>query len=142
MQLEVGQIVEGKVSKITNFGAFISLPDNKSGLVHISEVANTYVSDINNHVAEGDAVKVKIIGIAEDGKINLSIKKAEERPPAQVIRASAPRNIPPRTPSPAIPAEQSFEDKLKQFMHDSDTRISGSRHFADKRTSSRKRKPS
>jgi len=139
MQLEVGQIVEGKITKITNFGAFISLPENKSGLVHISEVANTYVNDINNHVAEGDDVKVKIIGIAVDGKINLSIKKAEERPPAQFVRAPSPRPIQ-RATAPAIPTEQSFEDKLKQFMHDADTRISGNRHFADKKSSSKKRR--
>lgn len=84
MQLEVGAILEGKVTGILKFGAFVDLGGGKSGMVHISEVANTYVNDIKDHVAEGQTVKVKIINIAEDGKISLSIKKAvqqESRPP-------------------------------------------------------------
>lgn len=83
MQLEVGQILEGKVTGILKFGAFVDLGNGKSGMVHISEVANTYVNDINEHLKEGQTVKVKIVSIAEDGKIALSIKKAlprEEKP--------------------------------------------------------------
>jgi len=140
MQLEVGQIVEGKITGITKFGAFVSLPDGKSGLVHISEVANTYVNNVSDHVSDGDSVSVKIIGITPDGKINLSIKKAlpEERPqprPQPQPRAPLPRNA-----APAQPHEASFEDKLKQFMQEADSRISGNRHYADKKSASRKRR--
>ena len=83
MQLEVGTVLEGKVTGILKFGAFVDLGNGKSGMVHISEVANTYVNDINEHLKEGQVVKVKIVSIAEDGKIALSIKKAlprEEKP--------------------------------------------------------------
>lgn len=80
MQLEVGEVLEGKVTGILKFGAFVDLGNGKSGMVHISEVASSYVNDIHDHVTEGQIVKVKIINIAEDGKISLSIKKAEERP--------------------------------------------------------------
>jgi S1 RNA binding domain protein len=79
MELTVGAILEGTVKTITNFGAFISLPENKTGMVHISEVANAYVSDIRQHLTEGQAVKVVVIG-AENGKINLSIKRLEAKP--------------------------------------------------------------
>lgn len=139
MQLEVGTIVEGKVTGITKFGAFVSLPDGKSGLVHISEIANTYVSDVHDHVSDGQTVKVKVIGLSEDGKINLSIKKAEA-PPAPQKRET---NYPPRgysAPRPqSAPSDMSFEDKLKQFMQDSDSKNSGNRLYAEKRTSNRRR---
>ena len=74
MELTVGAILEGKVKSITNFGAFVALPDNKTGMVHISEVANTYVSDIRQHLTEGQEVKVTVIAV-DGGKINLSIKR-------------------------------------------------------------------
>lgn len=76
MQLEVGEILEGKITGILKFGAFVDLGGGKSGMVHISEIANTYVNDIKEHVTEGQTVKVKVINIADDGKISLSIKKA------------------------------------------------------------------
>ena len=82
MELTVGTVLEGKVKSITNFGAFIQLPENKTGMVHISEVANAYVSDIRQHLTEGQDVKVMIIG-NENGKINLSIKRLEPREPRQ-----------------------------------------------------------
>ena len=78
MELTVGAILEGKVKTITNFGAFIALPENKTGLVHISEVANTYVSDIRQHLSEGQDVKVTVIS-TDNGKINLSIKRLQPR---------------------------------------------------------------
>ena len=103
MQLEVGTIVEGKVTGITKFGAFVTLPDGKSGLVHISEIANTYVNDVHEHVTDGQTVKVKVIGISPEGKINLSIKKAEApaAPAAPVRRESNPaqRSFAPRSAS-------------------------------------------
>ena len=79
MELTVGAVLEGKVKSITNFGAFVALPENKTGMVHISEVANAYVSDIRQHLTEGQDVKVVVIG-NENGKINLSIKRLEPKP--------------------------------------------------------------
>lgn len=156
MQPIVGEIFEGKITGITKFGAFVSLPDGKNGLVHISEIANTYVNDVHDHVNEGQTVKVKVIGINEAGKINLSIKKAETPDPS----ADAPRFAParanqtrpsnsaprpsgftqkPHTPA-AAPVETSFEDKLKQFMQDSDSRISDSRMYSEKKSGYRRRR--
>ena len=88
MELTVGAVLEGKVKSITNFGAFVSLPENKTGMVHISEVANAYVSDIRQHLTEGQDVKVMVIG-CENGKINLSIKRLEPKP--QRENTGAPR---------------------------------------------------
>lgn len=82
MELTVGSIVEGKVKTITKFGAFILLPDGKTGMVHISEIAHAYVNDIHEHLTEGQDVKVMIIAIDPAGKINLSIKRTLEAPPA------------------------------------------------------------
>ena len=79
MELTVGAVLEGKVKSITNFGAFIQLPENKTGMVHISEVSNTYVSDIRQHLTEGQDVKVMVINL-DSGKINLSIKRLEPKP--------------------------------------------------------------
>lgn len=130
MEFGVGSIVEGKVSGITKFGAFVTLPEGKSGLVHISEIAYSYVNDVHDHLSEGDAVKVKVIGIDDAGRINLSIKKATEPPPrpqsaprpAARPQSSAPRE---RTFTPAAPKEPtSFEDRLKQFMAASDSKLS------------------
>lgn len=89
MEFGVGSVLEGKVTGITKFGAFVSLPEGKSGLVHISEIAYSYVNDVKDHLKEGQEVKVKVIGIDENGRINLSIKKAMD-PPA-----------PPRRPGPS-----------------------------------------
>ena len=147
MELTVGAIVEGKIKSITNFGAFVALPDNKTGMVHISEVANTYVSDIRQHLTEGQDVKVMVIG-TENGKINLSIKRLEEKPQTESrggFRPNAPRpqTRPARqtpTPPPAPnTADQLFEEKLKAFMSESDSKLSGVRQYADHRTKSRRR---
>src|ERR1051325_9977555 len=80
MSIEVGSKVSGKVTGITNFGAFVELPEGVTGLVHISEVADNYVKDINDHLKVGDVVEVKVINVEKDGKIGLSIKKAKDRP--------------------------------------------------------------
>ena len=141
MEFGVGSIVEGKVSGITKFGAFITLPEGKSGLVHISEIAYSYVNDVHDHLSEGDQVKVKVIGMDDAGRINLSIKKATEPPPRPAAPRPAPRqqNGAPRerTFTPAAPKEPtSFEDRLKQFMAASDSKLSDLRS-AERRTSRR-----
>ena len=142
MELTVGEILEGKVKSITNFGAFISLPDNNTGLVHISEVANTYVSDIREHLSEGQDVKVMVIS-TDNGKLNLSIKRLEVRPqrtePRRESNQSRPaRNTPTPPPAPKT-ADQLFEEKLKAFMSESDSKLSGVRQYSDHRTKSRRR---
>ena len=148
MELTVGAILEGKVKSITNFGAFISLPEGKSGLVHISEVANAYVSDIRQHLSEGQDVKVMVIS-TDNGKINLSIKRLEAKPqrensaPRNNFRSAPAQNRPGRsepTPPPAPKtADQLFEEKLKAFMSESDSKISSIRQYSDHRTKSRRR---
>ena len=151
MQLQVGMVIEGKVTGITKFGAFVALPEGKSGLVHISEIANTFVNDVHDYVQDGQTVKVKIIGIGDDGKINLSIKKADEhapqqrqdqRPPrpasaAQPRQYGGPRQAVPRATGPT--GDVSFEDKLKQFMQESDSRMADNKMYSDHRTSRRRR---
>ena len=87
MDLTVGAIIEGKVKSITNFGAFIALPENRTGMVHISEVANAYVNDIRQYLTEGQDVKVMVIALDPAGKINLSMKRLEPKPQ----RENAPR---------------------------------------------------
>ena len=149
MELTVGTILEGKVKSITNFGAFVALPENKTGMIHISEVANTYVSDIRQHLTEGQDVKVMVIGV-ENGKINLSIKRLEARPARDAAQKAPYRNASDRpaqarparpvTPPPAPKtADQLFEEKLKQFMSESDSKISSIRQYSDHRTKSRRR---
>ena len=133
MQPTVGEIYEGKVTGITKFGAFVALPEGRSGLVHISEIANSYVNDIHDYLTEGQTVKVKLVAIGDDGKLNFSIKKAVEPPP----RPPQPSFKPAR---PAVTAESSFEDKLKQFMQESDSKISSSKLYAEKKNTSRRRR--
>ena len=146
MELTVGAILEGKVKSITNFGAFIALPENKTGMVHISEVANTYVSDIRTFLTEGQDVKVMVISL-DNGKVNLSMKRLEPKPQSQgAPRPQQPRRDAPRpartapTPPPAPKtADQLFEEKLKAFMSESDSKISSIRQYSDHRTKSRRR---
>ena len=188
MELTVGAVLEGKIKSITNFGAFVSLPENKTGMVHISEVANAYVSDIREHLTEGQDVKVMVIG-TENGKINLSIKRLEPKPqrenngfqrregngnfqrreggyqnreggnfqrreggyqnreggnfqPRENGGYQNRDNRPQRAPvQPAAPktADQLFEEKLKAFMTESDSKLSGMRQYADQRGRSRRR---
>ncbi len=141
MALEVGAVVEGRVTGITKFGAFVALPEGKSGLVHISEVANAFVSDVHDHVQMGQTVKVRVLSISPEGKINLSIKRAQDNPapPAKEPRRSAPpRQEPAPKPNPERVAadppsnDQAFEDRLKKFMQESDSRIADNRMYSDR----------
>lgn len=147
-QLVVGNIVEGKVTGITKFGAFVDLGDGKTGMVHISEVAPTFVKEIRDFVKENDTVKVKVLSISEDGKISLSMKKAEPQPAAPAARAERParpkRTAPPRDmgwrgPKPT-PEPQSFEDMMSRFKQTSDDKMSDLKKYMDgKRGASFKR---
>ncbi|HEX6971906.1 MAG TPA: S1 RNA-binding domain-containing protein [Limnochordia bacterium] len=125
MSIEVGSIVEGKVTGITNFGAFVLLSNGQTGLVHISEVADTYVHDIKDYLKENDVVKVKVINV-RDGKIGLSIR--------QVNHDGTSR---PRRPFRDRKARQSFEDKLHRFMRDSDERLASLRRSQDSKRGGR-----
>ncbi|OQA17018.1 MAG: Polyribonucleotide nucleotidyltransferase [bacterium ADurb.Bin363] len=118
MLVEVGKIVEGKVSGITNFGAFVQLSNGQTGLVHISEVAEEYVKDIKAHLNENQIVKVKIISVDKNGKISLSIKKALD--PKPVVRSSKPAEI---DWNNSGSGNLSFEERLSKFMKDSDEKL-------------------
>ena len=167
MEFGVGSILEGKVTGITKFGAFVSLPEGRSGLVHISEIAYSYVNEVSDHLQEGQEVKVKVIGIDENNRINLSIKKVTE-PPARPAgqgqgqgqggrprqqggfaprqggaprqqggyaprQGGAPRQQSGFTPRPAASKEPlDFEDRLKQFMQSSDSKLSELRYIEKK----------
>ena len=147
MSIEVGSIVDGVVSGITNFGAFINLPENKVGLVHISEVADVYVKDVNDFLKEQDKVKVKILSVDDKGKIALSVKQAQEKKPVERPQQREQRsfNARPQRESGAPMRHEgfrasgggfrrsssrfgggsnaSFEDKLSRFLKDSDERL-------------------
>ncbi len=138
MELTVGAILEGKVKSITNFGAFIALPENKTGLVHISEVANTYVSDVRQHLTEGQDVKVVVLSV-DGGKVNLSIKRLEQPVRQERPAPARPARTAPTPPPAPKTADQLFEEKLKQFMSESDSKISSIRQYSDHRTKSRRR---
>jgi S1 RNA binding domain protein len=107
MSLEAGTILEGVVVKITHYGAFVELPDGKSGLVHISEIADTYVKDVRDYLKEQERVKVKVLGYNDKGKLDLSVKQALD--PAE--RQSRAR------------AKASFDEKLAKFMKESEERL-------------------
>lgn len=148
MELTVGTLVEGKVTGITKFGAFVALPNGRSGMVHISEIANTFVQDISQHVQEGQTVKVMVIAIDEKGRINLSIKRAQPREEAseqgqsqqrRPFRKPAPNAAPVPPPAPKT-ADELFEDKLRLFMQSSEDRISGLKSHHEKRGSRGRRK--
>lgn len=155
MQLEVGKIYEGKVTGITKFGAFVEIEPGTTGMVHISEVASTFVKEISDFITQGQTVKVKVMNIAEDGKISLSMKRAVDTPPP----APRSQNRPPRTgfnnnrsgnsasnqsrperpPQEYVPRQEgskSFEDMLSKFMQKSDEKISDLKKATDNRRGS------
>lgn len=136
MPVEVGQIVEGKITGITKFGAFVELPEGKTGLVHISEVADSFVKDVNDFLKENEVVKVKVIGISQDGKISLSIRKINDKPNDR--RPNNRRSNDRRSNDRRSKERESlsFEDKLAKFMKDSEEKLLDiKRHHESKRGS-------
>lgn len=125
----LGTIVEGKVSRITAFGAFVDLGDGASGLIHISEVANAYVRDVNEYLKVGDTVKVKVISIDAGGKISLSLKQAveKEKPASNLCEWQY------TPPAPQAEASSCFEDKLARFMKDSNEKLVALKRHQDGR---------
>ena len=150
MEPQVGSILEGKVTSIMKFGAFVALEGGGSGLVHISEIANTFVEDVHDFLQSGQAVKVLVLS-AENGRVNLSIKKAlpreERRParPAAPVRPSAPRPAQQpaanRTRQAPLPpsGDQAFEDKLKQFLSFSEGKMADLNRSMDGKRGRRRR---
>lgn len=130
MELTVGQIVEGKITGITNFGVFADIGEGKSGMVHISEVARTYVNDIKEFVKVGDVVKMKVLNIGEDGKISLSIKRAlepektESKERREKRSYSQPKIDSSYTWMPRKAEPQSFEEMMSRFKQTSDEKFS------------------
>ena len=147
MALEIGNIVEGKVTGIMNFGAFVSLPGGKSGLVHISEITTAFVKDVHDHLQQGQIVKVKILNIAEDGKINLSIKRVQEELEKQEAERKKEEAIKPaaapQEPEIGFVAEPTndltFEEKLKKFMQASDSKNADKRRNTERKQHVRRR---
>ena len=154
MDPQVGSILEGKVASITKFGAFVALESGKSGLVHISEIANTFVNDVHDFLQEGQEVKVLVLS-AEKGRINLSIKKAlpsQERPAPRGPRPfHAPRPAAPQQPDRPHPAQaaqkplppsgdQAFEDKLKRFLSSSEGKMADLNRSMDGKRGGRRRR--
>lgn len=145
MEFGVGSILDGKVTGITKFGAFVALPEGRSGLVHISEIAYTYVNEVSDHLHEGQEVRVKVIGIDQANRINLSIKQVTPPParPARGSQGGGPRSNGGGRPrqggsrpvgfvrqAPKEPTD--FEDRLKQFMQSSDSKLSELRYIEKK----------
>ena len=155
MQPEVGKIYDGKVTGITKFGAFVELEPGTTGMVHISEVANTFVNEIKDHLTEGQAVKVKVLSVSDEGKISLSIKKAEENPSPRKDqkrgggkrpdanggkRSEGGGGKPQQEKVPQTP-EAAFEDMLNKFKQSSDERMGDLKKVIDnKRRSPSRRK--
>ena len=134
MQLEVGKIVSGKVTGITNFGAFVQMEGGKTGLVHISEVALSFVKNISEFLKEGDEVKVKILSVDDNGKVSLSVKKALEEEQKKQAK------VPAQVSFGGSSADMSFEEKMKQFMQDSEEKMSAiKRNMDNKRSGGYKR---
>ncbi|MBQ4381269.1 MAG: S1 RNA-binding domain-containing protein [Oscillospiraceae bacterium] len=135
MKIEKGEVLQGKVTGIAKFGAFVELAPGKSGLVYISEISNTFVKEVSDFLTVGQEVTVKIVGIDEQGRINLSIKQA--LPPAPPKPAPQPR----REVQEPVPesGNSEFEDKLKRFMKDSESRLSDIKRQTERHGSKRRK---
>jgi S1 RNA binding domain protein len=144
--IEIDSILEGRITGIMNFGAFVSLPGGKSGLVHISEIANTFVKDVHEHLQVGQTVRVKVIDINDQGKINLSIKRVADENKEPPKKAP---DLPERTASQPImadfgevaapTADLSFEEKLKKFMQASDSKNADKRRNTERKQHTRRK---
>lgn len=143
MELEPGIIIEGKVTGVTPFGAFVSFGDGKTGLVHISEIALEYVKDIHEHIKENDTIKAKILSVDQSGKISLSIKQAllEERAKAKRARQQVPSR-PEEIDWSKKSRPTSFEDMMAKFKQDSDEKLSDMKKGLDAKRGSGYRRSS
>ena len=127
MVIEVGSVVEGVVSRITNFGAFVEIEGGKNGLIHISEISEAYVRDVHDFLKEGDKVQAKVITVDDRGKIALSLKQMKKNNPEQELplppKNKFTRNDHSEVKRQSKPLSSSFEDKLSRFMKESDEKL-------------------
>ncbi len=145
---EIGRILDGKVTGLTNFGAFIGLPENKTGMVHISEISLSYVKDIHDFLKEGQNVRVKVIDVSDEGKISLSIKQvsdgdgqnaqneASAEKSQSFARQQSSANVWKGMPEKKSDAPLSFEDMIAQFKKKSDEKLADKRKSADSKRGS------
>jgi S1 RNA binding domain protein len=124
MTVDVGTIVEGTVVKITHYGAFVELPDGKSGLVHISEIADTYVKDVKDYLKEHDRVRVKILGVNEKGKLDLSVKQA----------------LSPEERAARVRSRVSLDEKIKAWQKEAEERLLDVKRNTEAKRGGRRRK--
>ena len=143
MAIEIGSIVQGKITGLARYGAFVALEGGAVGMVHISEVSWQFVNDLSQVLEVGSEVSVKVLKVDESGRYSLSIKKAQPqspspRRPAQENADYAPPRREPRPEPSQEDVDASFEDKLKKFMQSSDSRISDLKHNTDRKNGSRR----
>jgi len=132
LSIEIGSEVEGKVTGVANFGAFVELPEGKAGLVHISQVSDTFVKDISKHINVGDIVRVKVLGMAKEGKYDLSIKqvgKPDWQPKSRKPREDNSRPVP-----------GTFEDKITKFLKQSEDKLLDLKRSVESKQGGRKKK--
>ncbi|MBR3971155.1 MAG: S1 RNA-binding domain-containing protein [Ruminococcus sp.] len=144
MQLEIGKIYTGKIKGIAQYGAFVDIDGGGTGMVHISEISNTFVNAVRDHLTEGQEVKVKVIGINEQGKVSLSIKKAEvadenggEKKPFKKERKIKPNIYEPKKTIPQ--SEMTFDDMLAHFKQSSEERIGDLKRSTDRKNGTRRK---
>lgn len=145
MQFEIGAVLAGKVSSITKFGAFVELPEGKTGMIHISEVSAAFVREIRDFLTEGQEVEVKLINIDDQGRISLSIKRLQLEAAAKQAAEM------PKAPRPSRPSgqngwgakprvePQSFEEMLNRFKQDSDEKMSAIKRNTENKRGTRRR---
>jgi len=132
LAIEIGSEIEGKITGITNFGAFVELPESKVGLVHISQVSDSYVTDISKHLKVGDIIKVRVLGATKDGKYDLSIKQVGKPAWQHKPRRAKPEG------GKAVPG--SFEDKITQFLKQSEEKLSDWKRNLEYKQNGKKKK--
>lgn len=138
MSNEVGEVLKGKITSITKFGAFVSLPESKNGMIHISEVADGFVKDINDYLKIGQEVEVRVCSVDEKGRIALSLKqmKQEEKSEKRTENQFSNKRIVPDIISEIKPSNESFEDMMSKFMKTSNEKISDLRKTTESKMSS------
>lgn len=132
MQVQVGGILDGKVTGVKKFGAFVLLPDGTTGMVHISEVSNEYIQELSDVLTEGQEVKVKVLSVSPEGKVALSIKRTQEKPP-KPARADSGKVWQPRASAAPQADGMSFEDMMARFKTQSEEKISDLKRVTEAR---------
>lgn len=132
MQFQIGHVCEGKVTGVKKFGAFVQLPDGTTGMVHISEISSEYIQELSDVLTEGQMVKVKVVSISPEGKVALSMKKAQDKPP-RPARADNGRVWQPKASAGSTGDAMSFEDMMSRFKTQSEEKISDLKRVTEAR---------